>query len=329
MKRINITILASGKILSAYKKDAEYQSWIDSCIASGVWGQVGEYTIEVLDATEELELKRQEKESASKLFVDNHINNKSNPHEVSKAQIGLSNVDDVSAADLRDRSTHTGSQLASTISDFNEAAQDAVGNALLDSLDIDFSYPDIDNKITASLTNTGVTPGTYTQVSIDSKGRVIAADNNSGVVTKFAYFTTATTSRAGVTFVSVPELVTDSLPIGLYQFTFFGRIQSGGTTNGTGLRLNEETATISTCNINWFIDQGTSGTQQSFQYSQLNTNTNTTSASSPAANSTFNAQAKGVVRITSPGSLKLEIRSELANTASSILADSIMILELV
>lgn len=329
MKKINVTILASGKILSAYKKNEEYQSWIDSCIASEVWGKINDYTIDVIDATEELELKRQEKETATKIYVDNHINNKSNPHEISKEQVGLGNVDNVSAGELRDRSSHTGTQLASTISDFIESAQDAVGNALLNSSDINFSYPDIDNKITASLTDSGVISGSYSLVSVDSKGRVVSGSNNSSTVTKFSYFTSSTTSRAGQTFITVQGLVTDSLPIGLYAIRFFGRLQSGGNTNGTGLRLNVETAEVSTCNINWFIDQGTNGTQQTYQYSQLDTSINITSASPPSANTTFNAQARGVVRIISPGSLKVEIRSELNNTSSSILADSYITLELI
>lgn len=41
---------------------------------------------------------------------------------ITKADVGLSAVDNVSAASLRDRTTHTGVQAASTISDFNTAA---------------------------------------------------------------------------------------------------------------------------------------------------------------------------------------------------------------
>ena len=55
--------------------------------------------------------------------VDAHANLTNNPHSVTKAQVGLGNVDNVSAASLRDRSTHTGTQLASTISDFTTAVQ--------------------------------------------------------------------------------------------------------------------------------------------------------------------------------------------------------------
>ncbi len=44
---------------------------------------------------------------------------------VTKSQIGLGSVDNVSAVSLRDRSTHTGTQPASTISDFDLAAMTA------------------------------------------------------------------------------------------------------------------------------------------------------------------------------------------------------------
>jgi len=55
-----------------------------------------------------------------------HIDSTANPHGVTKTQVGLGDVDNVSAADLRDRSTHTGTQTLSTISDAGTiASQDA------------------------------------------------------------------------------------------------------------------------------------------------------------------------------------------------------------
>jgi hypothetical protein len=45
-----------------------------------------------------------------------HIDSTSNPHGVTKTQVGLGDVDNVSAADLRDRSTHTGTQPISSVS---------------------------------------------------------------------------------------------------------------------------------------------------------------------------------------------------------------------
>lgn len=55
--------------------------------------------------------------------IQSHIGSTLNPHFVTKAQVGLGSVDDVSASSLRDRNTHTGTQLAATISDFTTAVQ--------------------------------------------------------------------------------------------------------------------------------------------------------------------------------------------------------------
>jgi hypothetical protein len=166
--------------------------------------------------------------------VDAHANLTTNPHSVTKAQVGLGSVDNTSdlakpistltqtALDLkydatnpsgyqtaaqvtstvsaasttdRDRANHTGTQTASTISDFSEAvddrvaalviggtgitstyndvantltiattitqytdeqAQDAVGTILTDSSSVDFTYNDVANTITAAVLPAGV-----------------------------------------------------------------------------------------------------------------------------------------------------------------------------
>lgn len=59
------------------------------------------------------------------------------------------------AAD-RDRANHTGTQLSTTISDFMEASQDAVGGALVDTASINFTYTDASNQITADVLPAGV-----------------------------------------------------------------------------------------------------------------------------------------------------------------------------
>jgi len=68
------------------------------------------------------------------------------------------------------------------VTDFVEAAQDAVGTALLDSADIDFSYPDVSNQITAVLTTSGAAAGTYggtslVNLTVDNKGRITSVSN--------------------------------------------------------------------------------------------------------------------------------------------------------
>lgn len=56
----------------------------------------------------------------------------------------------------RSRANHTGTQASSTISDFNEAAQDAVGGSLTDSASVDFTYDDSGGTITAAVLPAGV-----------------------------------------------------------------------------------------------------------------------------------------------------------------------------
>jgi hypothetical protein len=326
MKKVNVYVNSVVR-WAAYKKDDEYQAWIDYAVANNLWGQPGTYTVEVVDATAELEQKRQQAEGTKKQDFDAHATSTANPHSVTKAQVGLGNVDDISAANLRDRSTHTGSQLSSTISDFNEAAQDAVGNALLDSADIDFQYPDVSNQITAALTTTGVTPGTYTQVTVDNKGRVTNG-NNIGSVVRYKYCTLTSNVNSTVTYANITGLITDSLPVGLYRFNFFGRMQSGANNTGVGVRVSTQTAVVSNCVGKWFIDQGVNGLSQAFEYNQIATNTNITSASVATANAAFNVIGDGVVRITTAGALVIQIRSETNGTAATLLADAVFILEL-
>lgn len=72
---------------------------------------------------------------------------------------------------------------SSAITDFNEAAQDAVGGILANTSNISLSYNDVGNSISADLINTSVTPGAYgsaTQVgtfTVDAKGRLTAASS--------------------------------------------------------------------------------------------------------------------------------------------------------
>lgn len=56
----------------------------------------------------------------------------------------------------RNRANHTGTQLSSTISDFDEASQDSVGNILVDSSTIDFTYNDGVPSITADVIQGGI-----------------------------------------------------------------------------------------------------------------------------------------------------------------------------
>ncbi|HJP96526.1 MAG TPA: hypothetical protein VJ843_04090 [Candidatus Saccharimonadales bacterium] len=101
---------------------------------------------------------------------------------LTKADVGLSNVPNI---DATDRANQTGTQTASTISDFTEAAQDAVGASLTDTSTINLMYNDTGNTITADaltqmsvtsdasglkLSGDATTPGTSKYYGTDSGG---------------------------------------------------------------------------------------------------------------------------------------------------------------
>lgn len=87
-------------------------------------------TLGYLDATSSIQTQLNAKALASDLTA--HVTDTSNPHSVTKAQVGLSNVPNV---DATLRSNHTGTQLASTISDFSAAAKAAaVADSITDAV---------------------------------------------------------------------------------------------------------------------------------------------------------------------------------------------------
>lgn len=100
--------------------------------------------------------------------IDNSISNAKIRQGVALSVVGVtgnatSNVADIAAGsdgDILRRSGTTlgfGSILSTSVSNFNEAAQDAVGNILTDSLTIDFTYDDAANTITAIVIDASIT----------------------------------------------------------------------------------------------------------------------------------------------------------------------------
>ena len=71
---------------------------------------------------------------------------------------------------------------SANVSDFDEAVQDAIGLALVDSPTIDFTYDDPGNTYSADLFDKAVIPDTYqySTITVDSKGLITSAAN--GVV---------------------------------------------------------------------------------------------------------------------------------------------------
>jgi len=232
------------------------------------------------------------------------------------------------ANEAKDRSFHTGVQLSNTISDFIESVHDAVTSIIGDSDDIQFIYPDENGKLQASLKTSGVQPGVYNTLTVDSKGRVIAAANSeSGNVAQIASVSGNINTTTLTSFIDVVGLTTPNLLPGIYKFTFMGLANSTSTTTGIGVKLVSKTASISTIYAKYTITQSVPGTTQSYQYDQISQNTNVTSTSSVSTAFGFVLKGEGVVRVLSSGTLAIQFRSEVADSAVSLNQDSVLILE--
>jgi hypothetical protein len=132
-------------------------------------------------------------------------------------------------------------------------------------------------------------------------------------------YTKATTTVQNITSTThqnITELVSDTLPVGLYQWIYHGVCQSTNTGVGLGLRLNVSTAASNLCNGKWSIAQAAAGTASNFVYDQLNTSVNITSASVAAANSDFIVRGEGIINITSSGTVVMQARGETATSVS-------------
>lgn len=112
--------------------------------------------------------------------IQAHISSTSNPHSVTKSQIGLSNVPNI---DATQRSNHTGTQTSSTISDFN----DAIDDLIVASSNINKNYNGTNITLSSSY-NTIRERWVYGSVSIGDNSTVPILITSSGVITKVKAF---------------------------------------------------------------------------------------------------------------------------------------------
>jgi hypothetical protein len=134
--------------------------------------------------------------------------------------------------------------------------------------------------------------------------------------------TSAIQTSTSSTYSNVTQMVTPSLEAGLYVLELKGIMQSTVITTGVGLRLFNGTAAVSTVNVNWGFSQAVSGTDKVYEYSQLNLADNIASASVITANTNFPVFGNGVFRITTAGTMAIQIRSEVNLSGVSIRPDS-------
>lgn len=151
----------------------------------------------------------------------------------------------------------------------------------------------------------------------------------SGAAWKFEYKLNATAiqTSTSTTYANITEFTTLSLDAGLYVLELKGIMQSTATGTGVGLRLVNATATISTIVLNWTFSQGGAGTDKNFEYNQLTTADNTTSNSAAPANANFPVFGNGVFRVTTAGTVAIQIRTEINASGVSIRPDSSLMIK--
>ncbi len=151
----------------------------------------------------------------------------------------------------------------------------------------------------------------------------------SGSVWKFEYRinTTAIQTSTSTTYANITEFTSISLDTGLYVLELKGIMQSTATGTGVGLRLVNSTAAISTIVLNWTFSQGGAGTDKNFEYNQLTTADNVTSASVATANTNFPVFGNGMFRVTTAGTVAVQIRTENNATGVSIRPDSSLMIK--
>jgi len=111
--------------------------------------------------------------------LTNHIADTADAHDASA--ISVVPTGNIASTDVQSALVELQGDINSISSNFAEDAQDAVGTILSDSADIQFSYNDVVPDISAVLTNTTVTSGSYgtasnvSTIAVDSKGRITSA----------------------------------------------------------------------------------------------------------------------------------------------------------
>ena len=110
-------------------------------------------TQQALNAEETRALQAEEQMS---IVLENHLEDTQNPHGVTAAQLGLGNVENKSASDI-----------------LSELTAEDVTAAL--------GYTPADDSGSMELPDTGVEAGTYTKVTVDGKGRVMAGESPSAL----------------------------------------------------------------------------------------------------------------------------------------------------
>lgn len=265
-----------------------------------------------------------------------------------KAAVGLSLVPNV---DATARSSHTGTQLSGTISDFTTSvdaritAQKGVANGVA-TLDATVKVPVIQipalpyaptshTHVVADITDftTGVTTitnplyatigHTHADATTVASGFMSAADKVKldGITNDIFYKTTAAlTNSSNSTLTSITELGIPVVAGNAYRFRFWILYRSTQNTTGLVVAMTNTAGATGTLSAN--LRNNTSTTAASL--STLSAfNTILTYTSTPTANTDFVAQIEGIFVCTASGNIVPQFRSETNGQTITVQVNSI------
>jgi hypothetical protein len=160
-------------------------------------------------------------------------------------------------------------------------------------------------------------------------GQVIAWNGSLWVPVTQGYelLITATQQTTSNAYASVTGLVTPTLPVGYYRWKLTGLAQSAVANTGVGVRISNVTAVVGVCYGRWQISQAIDGTAKAYQYDQLTSATNVTSASVQTTNTDLVVLGEGVVQVTTAGTIAVQLRSETNGNQVSLRNGTLLRLE--
>lgn len=138
---------------------------------------------------------------------------------------------------------------------------------------------------------------------------------------------TVTQSNTTTTYTSITELTSLSLPIGKYNFEYFGIHQSTNTAVGLGVRMSNVTATLGLCYGKFFVSQGANGTALNYSYDQITSTSNFNSVLANNSNQDFLVTGNGYFTVTVAGTVALQMKSSLGGAGVSVRSGSNLFIE--
>lgn len=154
-----------------------------------------------------------------------------------------------------DRTNHTGTQTASTISDFNESSQDSVGGILTDTTSVNFTYDDLGNLITADVLAGGVDHGSLSGLGDDDHPQYLLANGTRALTGNWdsgSFEIRAQTFQSDVTTGTAPLIVASTTLVANLNADLLD-----GQEGTYYLDLDNETGTCANCLSTTEIDEST------------------------------------------------------------------------